>query len=460
MVVRISAVSLTTALLPALAVAAGPTPPLAITTTACPKGVQTQPYSGCRIVAAGGAPPYRFTIDPKQSTLPEGLTLDPATGAVAGAEIGGQGTYVPRIVVTDSAGGAAAAPVSFAIDGSNAFLASIFPANSIFHHRMDAATSGLPVDTSPAAPILKDYLPASIRAYFGAAAYESVPNGIPVYSVPYDQPEVPVTTTQYQSYFTAAPIPWNAPIQATANSTGDRHVLILRRAGGGRPAALYEMFVAEYHDGPWSDASNGLWPDMTTNDLTPPGKGTSDAAGLPYAPLLINADEVIGPGTASAPKGVIRHTIPFVVNYMLNYWVWPATQSAGAGTCTDKAGKVIPPFSQIYQADPPAKCDWSTPAGEIYRLKASVPTPACAARNPQSAIIIEALRNYGIIMIDNGGSGANGGLAGTPDARWDDADLVCLRDLKLADFEPVNVSSLILYPESGGTPLPAVGSGQ
>lgn len=86
------------------------------------------------------------------------------------------------------------------------------------------------------------------------------------------------------------------------------------------------------------------------------------------------------------------------------------------------------------------------PFGEIYRLKASVAAPSCASSSPQASIIITALRNYGIIMADNGSSG---GLIGTPDSRWNDSDLACLRNLTLADFEPVNVSSLMVSPDSG-----------
>ena len=93
-------------------------------------------------------------------------------------------------------------------------------------------------------------------------------------------------------------------------------------------------------------------------------------------------------------------------------------------------------------------CTMTGPAGEIYRLKSSVKTPACAATSPQAAIIIAGFRHYGIILADNGDSG---GLIGTPDARWHDTDLSCLRSLSLADFEPVNVSSLIVSNSSGAT---------
>jgi len=87
-------------------------------------------------------------------------------------------------------------------------------------------------------------------------------------------------------------------------------------------------------------------------------------------------------------------------------------------------------------------------AGEIYRLKAAVATPSCASTSPQAAIIITAFRNYGIILADNGDSGA---LIGTPDARWNDSDLACLTNLILSDFEPVNVSSLMVSNDSGVT---------
>jgi hypothetical protein len=286
-----------------------------------------------------------------------------------------------------------------------------------------------------------------VKPFFGNNSSGPFPNGIPADAVPYDQPDVAVSTTQYQSYFTAGPIPADAPVEGTSLSGGDRHVLIYRAAGGGQPPALYEMWQGIYQGGPWTDSSNALWPNVNGNALTPQGDGTSDAAGLPVAPLLANADEVIGAGTPAAPSGAVRHPIRFTLNHMLNYWVWPATQTAGVGSCQAEAG-AIPVESQISQAEPPLSCTMTGPAGEIYRLKATVPTPACAATSRQAAIIIKGFRHYGIILADNGDSG---GLIGTPDARWHDDDLSCLTSLTLADFEPVNVSSLIVKNDSGRT---------
>jgi hypothetical protein len=401
-------------------------------------------------VASGGSPPYTYSVSTSSSfpPLPEGMSLNRTTGNITSAEIGGQGTYTPELVVTDSTGAAATANIGFAINGSNAFLATIFPSTSIFHHRVDAATTGLPVDTSPAAPMYSGYLSATVKPFFGNNSNAPFPNGIPAIEVPYNQALVKVTTTVYQSYFTSGPIPANAPVEGTSNSTGDRHVLVYREAGGGNNPALYEMWQGIYEGGPWTDSSNALWPDVSSNALTPQGMGTSDAAGLPVGPLLANADEVIGAGTPSAPSGTIEHPIRFTLNHMVNYWVWPATETAGVGSCTETGGGTIPVESEISQSSPPTSCTMSGPAGEIYRLKASVTTPACASTSPQAAIIITSFRNYGIILADNGDSG---GLIGTPDARWNDTDLQCLTSLTLADFEPVNVSSLMLSNDSGET---------
>jgi hypothetical protein len=52
----------------------------------------------------------------------------------------------------------------------------------------------------------------------------------------------------------------------------------------------------------------------------------------------------------------------------------------------------------------------------------------------------------GIILADNGMSG---GLIGTPDARWNDTSLQTLRQIKLSEFEPVDVSSLVVDNDSG-----------
>jgi hypothetical protein len=445
---------------------------LAITTTTCPGGTQYQAYSGCTIAASGGTAPLALSTDTapySYATLPEGMALNTSTGAITSSLIGGQGQYTAGLIVTDDIGATAEQPIVFNIQGANGFLQNIFPSNSIFHHRVDFASTGLPVDTSPAAPIFSGYLSETIKPFFGDASNAPLPNGIPAIEVPCSQAFVGVTTAPggYQSYFTSAPVPIYAPIEGTANNVdptyvdyfGDGHVPVYVEAGCGNPAMLYELYEGSVQGGGpnWGDFSNAVWYNVGAtgsgaNDLTPQGMGTTDAAGLPVSPLLLNADEVIGTGTPTAPNGTVMHPTRFTLEHGLAYWVWPATQTAGVGSCSTGSGG-IPTETQISQSSPPVSCQaagstFSGVLGEIYRLRASVSTPACAATSPQSAIIITGFRNYGIIFADNGDSG---GVIGTPDTRWNDADLACLRALTLADFEPVNVSSLIVSNDSGET---------
>ena len=144
------------------------------------------------------------------------MSLDATTGNISSSLIGGQGTYTPEFVVTDSTSAQATQDISIAINGNNAFLANIFPSTSIFHHRVDAATTDLPVDTSPAAPMYSGYLSATVKPFFGNNSNAPFPNGIPAIEVPYNQAEVSVTTTLYQHYFTSGPIPAYAPVEGTS----------------------------------------------------------------------------------------------------------------------------------------------------------------------------------------------------------------------------------------------------
>src|SRR5208283_1162103 len=72
--------------------------PLAITTTSCPGGTQGAVYAGCTIAASGGSPPYTYSVNANAnfSPLPEGMSLNAATGVISSSLIGGQGTYTPE----------------------------------------------------------------------------------------------------------------------------------------------------------------------------------------------------------------------------------------------------------------------------------------------------------------------------------------------------------------------------
>ncbi|MET3105801.1 hypothetical protein AAKU58_000614 [Oxalobacteraceae bacterium GrIS 1.18] len=420
---------------------------LRITTASCPAGTQGSAYAGCTISSTGGTPPYSYCVSQSASNppLPEGMTINAKTGAINASKINGQGHYGAKLIVIDSNLNTASKVINFSVSGNNAYLANIFPANSIFHHRVDQASTNLPVDRSPAAAISSKDLNAKVNAAFGNQFSAPWPYGTPTIQVPHDQPFVPVKTTLYNYNFSSGPIPADAPIQGTAHSAGDRHVIVYHASQGSTPAALYEMWLSTYDSKAklWSNGSNMLWSDVTSNALPKHGVGTTVAAGLPDGPLLITADEVIGTGTPQTPNGSIRHTIRFTVSKMLDNWVWPATGTAGTGSCTG-----VPTRTMLSQSAPPSACSATSPAGQMYRLKASIATPDCAKNSPQAAIIMTALRNYGMIVGDNSFPAQ---LTGTPDARWNDTDLQCLTSLTLADFEPVNVSSLMVNANSAQT---------
>jgi len=451
-------------------------------------GTQYVAYGGCTIAATGGTPPYTYSWDATQSpdgyaSIPPGLTLNPSTGAITGTNYG-QGGYITSFIATDSLGGVAAVPVTFNLAGNNTTSFPLFPTDSAFHIKV----TDLPVDTSPVAQI-NYYAGSPIRPYFGALPDGYQPNGIPFLVVPYDQATLPVNTDVYGAYFgtdyvpgnpcvspcpATAPVPWYAPIEGSSNAglSTDMHVLIVQQAGGGNPSSLWEMWQGVYTGGAspsWTDSGNVVWANIGNTGtgadaMIPQDYGSADAAGLPIAPLLLNADEVIGTGTPTAPNGVVQHPVRFTLYRTLDYHVWPATAQAGSGrgTCV---GGYEDNNRLLSQIDPPTSCMAPSaslnPMGEIYRLKASVPNPACAATSPQASVIIQGLRDYGMILADNGVAAA---LIGTPDSRWNDGDLSCLYSLSFGEFEPVEVQQLAadlsLVEAGGATIVTSCPSGQ
>jgi len=427
--------------------------PVTIPAVTCPVGTQYQPYAGCTIAATGGTPPYTYAWSHSSAymTPPEGLTVDLSAGTLTGTPTGEGAGYIMRWTATDSLGAVSPAQtVRIDLNGDNTLGGcSLFPSDSIFHLRVDS----LPVDTSPAAAIGSTYSPTNTLHLL----YSVNTGGIPFLRVPWDASLNSVVVRSYQAYFgttsggawctsslvplcgQSAPIPFDAPVEGTLNSTGDQHVLILQTGNSGTPCKLWEMWASHQTASNWNPGSDAYWGDLTSYTMPPDDYGTTDAAGLPITPFLVTADEVIGNGTPEAPIGSVEHAIRLTLSdssgTYLKAHVWPATAQAGSGTCT--GGYTDPTGGkQILQTAPPTSCTSSPAFGEMFRLKADVNNPACASTSPQSAIIMDGLRKYGMIYADRGHSGY---LMATPDARWNDADLACLQQLKLTNFEPVNV---------------------
>ena len=64
----------------------------------------------------------------------------------------------------------------------------------------------------------------------------------------------------------------------------------------------------------------------------------------------------------------------------------------------------------------------------------------------QVQVILTAMKRYGLILADNGSSWF---ISGAPDDRWDNSMLHGWDDIPGSAFEAVDVSSLMVDPDSG-----------
>jgi hypothetical protein len=291
----------------------------------------------------------------------------------------------------------------------------VFPSDNIWN---------TPIDSLPVATRSNDYI-ASIGANttlhpdFGKPYLEGgqlMPIGIPYTVVSATQPKVPVSFDYAdESDPGPYPIPPDASIEGVPDwdpsYDGDRHILVLDKDS----CLLYETFYSWPNgNGSWSAGSGAVF-DLRSNALRPDGWTSADAAGLPILPGLVRYDEVA--------TGAINHAIRFTAVQTRRSYVWPARHYASS--LTDLR---YPPL------------------GQRFRLKADFDISGF----PQPMqVILQAMKKYGIILADNG---SNWFISGTEDDRWDNDMLVAgFRQLKGSDFEAVDVSSLMINPNSGQT---------
>lgn len=308
------------------------------------------------------------------------------------------GLYLPLLV-----GGSTDDPLSPTIAGC-----PVFPRNNIWNTRVDT----LPVDSLSGTYIATIGADTHLHPDFGAGVWppgSDAPIGIPFVVVPGTQPMVNVSFT-YDDESDPGPyaIPPDAPIEGGPNGTGDRHVLVVDRDN----CILYELFDAHpQNDGSWTAGSGALF-DLKSNALRPGGWTSADAAGLPIVPGLVRYDEVAA--------GEINHALRFTVPQTRKDYVWPARHYA-----SNLTGEQYPPM------------------GQRFRLRADFDL---SGFSPETQVILRALKEYGMILADNGSAWY---LSGAPDERWDNDVLRELRRVSGADFEAVDVSSLMVDIDSG-----------
>jgi hypothetical protein len=212
-------------------------------------------------------------------------------------------------------------------------------------------------------------------------------------------PSVPINVLDYasESDVVVAPYPITLrPSKAIGRllglagyvPNGDAHVLVLDRA----KCWLYETYNTNRCNGLWNASSETIW-DMTNYESRPWGWTSADAAGLPIFPGLVRYDEVA--------SGAINHAIRFTMQQTKNdanngYFVTPASHAAGT--------------------------NWgvSNVMGMRIRLKASFDISGYSKVNQ---VILTAMKQYGMILADNGGYFY---VQGATDPRWDDSDLANL----------------------------------
>jgi|GEM_PF-1078016 len=280
----------------------------------------------------------------------------------------------------------------------------LFPANNIWNQDI----SHLPVHPNSANYMASIGLNNHIQGDFGSGLWAGAPIGIPYSIVPGSQSAVPMSFS-YASESDPGPYPYppQAPIEGGPQSTGDRHVIVINSA----TCKLYETFASyPQPDGSWKAGSGAVW-DLNSNALRPRSWTSADAAGLPIFAGLARYDEVA--------SGAITHALRFTIDQTQQAYIWPARHFASSNTNPN-----VPPM------------------GLRLRLKASFNV---AAYPPQARIVLTALQHYGMILADNGTCCF---IGGSPDARWNNNDVIQLKSVLLSNFEAVDESSLQVSPDS------------
>jgi hypothetical protein len=393
--------------------ASGPT--LALTTTTLPAATVSAAYSAA-LAATGGVSPYTFSMT-NGTSLPVGLTLAPS-GAISGTPTT-TGTTSFSVQVVDSSmptplsqtgnlsitvNAATASMCGNMSTGNGASLNGYvpFPSSNAWNTNIASAS----IDPNSA---------TIIGVLTGSHLHPDFSNIVDGdYGIPYVvvdstvTPGVPVTMTTYQSEsdITLYPIPITAPIEgdpADCTTTGDNHLIVIDKA----QCWIYETWQTQRCNGAWNAANGAIW-DLTSTEHRPYGWTSADAAGLPIFPGLVRYDEVAA--------GVINHAFRMTLAQTKSdanggYFVAPATHAAGNNSGTDNI------------------------IGMRLRLKASFDISSFSATNQ---VILTAMKNYGMIVADNG---SNMYFQGSPDARWDDDDLSALKAIDASQFDVVQMGT-------------------
>ncbi len=392
-----------------------PTPNLTLTTTSLADATVNTAYSAT-LTATGGVLPYTFSLA-NGTSLPAGLALS-SGGAISGTPTKAGSTSF-SVDVTDSS---IPTPLmqtgnlSITVNASSAqSCGNMSTGNGASLNGYVPFPSSNAWNTNIASAAVDPNSAAIIAALTGSNLHPDFSNVVDGnYGIPYvvvdssTTPGVPVTMTTYQSEsdITLYPIPITAPIEgfpATCTTTGDNHLIVIDK----NKCWIYETWQTQLCNGSWSAANGAIW-DLTSTEHRPYGWTSADAAGLPIFPGLVRYDEVAA--------GAINHAFRMTLAQTKSdanggLFVAPATHAAGNNSGT---GNIM---------------------GMRLRLKASFDISSYSAANQ---VILTAMKNYGMIVADNG---SNMFFQGAPDARWDDNDLDALKAIDASNFDVVQMGT-------------------
>jgi hypothetical protein len=315
------------------------------------------------------------------------LPLGPATGDPHSSMAG---PTAPAAIGSTAITRTAAEPAEQTANAAAA--CTLFSADNAWNLRVDE----LPVRADSATLINRIGLDEPLHPDFSSTDWNhGIGYGIPFNTVGSGTPLRHVSF-QYAGQSDDGPYP--IPKHPKIEGASDRHILLWDKDA----CDLYELFNARKVDGKWKAGSGAIW-DLRSNALRPDGWTSADAAGLPILPGLVRWAEV--------SDGAILHAIRFTAPETRNAHIYPARHHAGIG---DSAS--LPPM------------------GLRVRLKASVDI---SGFSKQARVILQALKDYGMILADNGSPWY---ITGAPHANWNDDVLHDLHEITGADFEVVDTS--------------------
>ncbi len=357
-----------------------------------------------RDAAAGDANPISAFEAGTQSGSSSG-----ALGSEAGAVVATRDSGSPKTVTDSSAAPAAdSGPAATVVDsgGTSGQVptiggCAIFPADNPWNTRIDDPQA-YPVHPSSDTYIANMSPSTHLHADWGDWSTDHY--GIPWQVVPGSQAMVPMTF-DYADESDPGPYPFppNALVEGGAGSGGDMHVLVIDTGN----CALYETWNSTYVGPGWHCGSGAKF-DLTSNALRPDGWTSADAAGLPVLAGLVRLSEV--------QAGAIQHALRFTVSSTQQGFIHPATHAAG------KSNTSLPPM------------------GLRLRLKGAFDASAFTGA---AKVILTAMKQYGLILADNG---SNWYVTGDSDDGWSplmDGITQALSQVHGSDFEAVYTGPIL-----------------